>query len=468
MRRIDLRLLALGCAALGLAAAAAPAFRYRAPIAIEVPAPFIELALPASAYAKAAQDGLQDLRIVDASGARVPYAQLAPRVDLASRTDTLGSVQLYALAPRSGTDTDWAVPVEVVVQGDRISVQRRPGAGAAPAGSPGWLIDLGERGVGTPAPQQLRLAWSGPAAFGASFRLETSADLRQWRAAGIGQVMALASPQGALTQPVVLLPPNVARFLRLVWFDAAAAPLLSGASAEALRRLQTLTDAPTALRFGASPEPQGKKSTRNAADAADAGALHFDLGGRLPLAQIDLQFSAGTRVAPVHVQGRDSADEAWRELGRVVFYRLEHEGEVSRSPPMEIRAMSRYLRIVPDARSAPLDVATTELLVQAPLARIVFAQQGQAPFSLLAGAADAPDGALPLATLVPGAAEVRPDFGRATLGEWTEVETVARQIESARRRAEWRPWLLWGLLIVGVLSLSAMVWRLARGSAAKS
>ena len=62
-----------------LAASAEPApYRYQAPIAIDAPAPFVQMALPAAAYGQVEQDDLRDLRIVDAKGERVPFAVLPP------------------------------------------------------------------------------------------------------------------------------------------------------------------------------------------------------------------------------------------------------------------------------------------------------------------------------------------------------------------------------------------------------
>jgi hypothetical protein len=198
-------------------------------------------------------------------------------------------------------------------------------------------------------------------------------------------------------------------------------------------------------------------------------ALHFDLGGVLPLVQLDLQLAAGTnagtRVAPLRVQGRARIDEPWRELAQSVFYRLERANAVSNSPPLPLQATVRYLRLLPDERSAPLDAAQTRLGVQAQLASVVFAAQGQAPFSLLAGADHAKPGALPTATLVPALEDERPRFGRATLGDWSEVAEVARQADAEQRQAALRPWLLWAVLLAGVAGLGFMVWRLARGRA---
>ena len=469
--------LALAASAAGAADTHDAAYRYSAPITVTQPGAFVHLPLPASAYGRSVQSGLNDLRVVDARGERVPFALLAPRADKTQDSEQQRDAVLYPLPRKPAAGQAWASPVEVVVQGDRISVRRLGGKtapvgvqsaapGAVP-GSPGWLIDLGEareRPRDEPPPKLLRLAWSGPAEFSATFDFELSEDLRTWRRGGSGQVMALASASGPLTQATVVLPSPAARFLRLVWLDATTAPLLTGAKAVVPRQSRVAVDAPTELQFSASPEPAGKKGV----DEASARALHFDLGGALPLVQLQLQHLSGTRVAPVRVQARVNPDEVWRDLAQSVFYRLERGDAVSESPPLELSATVRYLRLVPDARSAPLDAKQSRLVVQAQLAQLVFAAQGQAPFELRAGAPDAKPSALPAATLVPALDEERARFGRATLGEWREVAEVAQKAEADQRKAALRPWLLWSVLLLGVAALGFMVLKLARSPAAPS
>ena len=56
----------------------------------------------------------------------------------------------------------------------------------------------------------------------------------------------------------------------------------------------------------------------------------------------------------------------------------------------------------------------------------------------------------------------RPRFGHATLGEFSVDQAAQQAAEQALRQARVRPWLLWGVLLVGVAGLGALVWRLAR------
>ncbi len=471
------------------AAADEPLFRHRAPIVVEQHAAFLRLPLPAAAYARSLQPGLQDLRVVDALGARVPFALLAPRADEVPATETERPAPLYPLPPRppgAGTTTgaSWPLPVEVVVDGDRITVRRGAGAGAGAGGgggggdaaaggataggstpgparapSPGWLFDLGERGRGDPAPHSLRLQWSGPVEFSAAYTLELSDDLRRWRPAVGGQLMALASAAGPLTQPTVALPAAPGRFARLVWLDDRTAPQLSGAQSVATVPRRVSLEAPTELVVAPSAEP----AAQGARDADAARALSFDLGAPLPLVSVELQLGGGTQVVPLRLQARQRAEQPWQPLGAALAYRIERDGAVVTSPPVPVARTARYLRVVVDERAAVPAEAQTRLRVQAQLAGLVFAAQGQPPYALLAGARDAPAGALPLAMLVPDAEAEATRYGRAQLGDWAEAEPAARAEQARERQAALRPWLLWGVIGLGVAGLGWMVWRLARG-----
>ena len=463
---------AFAAAGLALAAETVP-LRWSAPIEVAQRAPFVQLPLTPAAYARVEQTALADVRIVDAAGERVPFAILAPRSDLRA-SERVREAVLYPLPARPNAAGTWTSPVDVVVQGDRIEVRRRAGApppGPSPTStgaastSGGWLIDLGAARPGDATSSSLRLAWSGPAEFSAAYAIETSDDLRAWRPAGAGQLMALQSAAGALVQDVVPLPEGSTRFVRLVWAEPGAAPVVTGARSFSREQHLVALDGTTELTIATGTEP----ATKGEADAVGKNALHFDLGGALPVVDIDLRWTAGTHVAPVRLQGRARIDEPWRELGGGVFYRLERDGVASESPAIALgRAdgpvVVRYLRLMPDERAARVAPAEVKLVVHAQLARLVFATQGQTPYRLLAGSRDAAAGALPAGTLVPALESERARFGSATLGAFTEIATAVQEIDRASRSAQWRPWLLWAVLLLGVAGLGTLVFRLARSS----
>ena len=455
----------IGVGACVAAIAAAPAMqRFAAPITIDRSAPFVELNLPAAAYSHSMQPGLRDLRVVDSRDERVPFALLSPPAAPAP-SERLRDTVLYPLPARPADGSRWPSPIDITVQGDRIDVHRAAAgtvANSAAGVSPGWLVDLGETKPGEALPQRLRLAWSAPAEFSAGYSLQTSGDLRSWRAAPGGQLMSLHSAAGVLSQSIVPLPPATGRFVRLIWHDPSSAPALTGATGIAPAHDVVAADGAVELTVAATP---GKP---DAHDDTARRALTFDLGGELPIVDIDLRFTGGSRVAPVRVQTRNRVDAPWRDLATGLFFRLERNGAVTESPAIAASASVRFVRIVADERAAPLVAGETHLVVHARLASLVFANTGQPPLRLLAGSVDADEGALPASTLLPALDAERPRFGRASLGAFSEVPGAARAAERVERIARFRPWLLWAVLLGGVAALSLLVWRLARSGPAGS
>ncbi len=465
--------LVLGAPATALAAQAE--LRYSASVAVHQDAPLILLPLSVDAYAHSRRSDLADLRLLDARGERVPFALLAARAARTLTAERVRDIAMYPLPAAASVQGEWRAPLELRIDGERITVARTgpgiasPGAAGAPlSGAPapatrpgGWVFDLGPRAASEPATAWLRLAWSAPQEFSAAFELQTSGDLQQWRGAGSGHLLALHSASGNLTQPLAVLPAAHGRFVRLVWTAPADAPALVRAEAVAAVPQSEALDPPSELELASSPEPQSPFSP-SADDARRT--LHFDLGAAVPVSQLDLRLGAGNRVAPVRLQARQRLDAPWRELPSAVFYRLERQDGVSVSPALRVGSNFRFVRVIADARSPALP-ATTRLVVHVQLASLVFPRQGQAPYVLWAGAATTEPhspGALPLATLVPSLDDERARFGHARLGPWGQTAAAGRHAATQERLASWRPWLLWSVLLAGVAALSYMVWRLAR------
>lgn len=434
-----------------------PPLRFGAPLTLTKAAPFVQLALLPEVYRHSRSPGLADLRLVDAAGQRVPFAWL-PQPPAESR-ERQQPVVRYAW-PAGGREDRLPPSVDLTVDGGRITLRQRPGAATAAAGQrpdAGWLFDLGPLPADRPRPVALQLQWPEGASFSTGYQLDLSDDLRQWRRAGAGQLMALNSPQGSLSQPRVPLPgvhetATAARFVRLRWLEPAQAPRLSGAVAVFDEAAPT-TDAepPAELRLQAT--------------AVDRG-LELDLGGEMPLQQLDLALTKGTQVVPLRVLARTGAERPWQEVARGVVYRLERDGAVLRSPPLALAVSTRHLRLETDERAAALDAAAMPVRLQLRPMPLVFAAQGTPPYELRVGAAHAAPGALPVQTLVPLLAEERARFGRATLGAFAERAEAVQQQAREAALAAWRPRLLWAVLLAGVAGLGFMVWRLARKPAA--
>ena len=213
-------------------------------------------------------------------GERVPFAVLAARWRRCSRASRCARRRSYPLParPTAVRRLAFAGRRRRRRRPHQRAAPRRPPAAAAPrrASRGGWLIDLGETPAGRPgAAAACACAGRARPSSRPPTAIETSDDLRQWRRAGSGQVMALQSASGALAQPVVGLPERPAASSASSGPSPATAPALTGAavvvaetpSASPSTRRASSTFAPSAEpRRRRQPEPRrARRSTSTSA-----------------------------------------------------------------------------------------------------------------------------------------------------------------------------------------------------------
>ncbi|MFG6431278.1 DUF3999 family protein [Roseateles sp. LYH14W] len=397
-----------------LAATAASAAPHRAPVEVTQAAPFLKLEATAEAWRHSLASDLSDWQLLDAQGRRVPFALLPDDsvIVLPER-----ELKLFALPPAP-----------------------QP-ASAPPNKSPaGWLLDLGEPEHWTAEPQQLRLRWPADAApFQAGYRLETSADLQAWRPLGTGHLLGVSTGDGApLSQPLVALPARPQRYLRLVWDDSARSVQPNGA---------TLLAQPA----GAAPSQLARTAILSAPDT-DGGWV-VPLGGPQPLLSLSLTGTQGTWVLPLQVQTRSSPKAAWQTVARSVFYRVDRSGDTAdAAPALPLSLNASELRLLPPRGAALPPSSSLQLSWTVRTARLVWAAQGEPPFSLQVGKTAVEAGPRPLADVVPDWPRERSRLGSASLGPFT---AQADEPSLPPRRL-----LLWAVLGLGVTALAAVTWRL--------
>ena len=159
----------------------------------------------------------------------------------------------------------------------------------------------------------------------------TRDDLRHWQPAGSGQLMALQSNTGPLTQAQVPLPAGAPRFVRLLWQEPATAPRLRSAQPQFAAQDGPASYPPIALTF---------KPVPTLADASP-GALCVDLGGPLPVSAIDVDPGPAPQVLPLRIEGRTAAGQPWQPVARGVSYRLQRDTGPVASPPLQAQVALR-------------------------------------------------------------------------------------------------------------------------------
>lgn len=447
--------LLLGALPLG-AHAASPTDRpadYAAHWRIDMPADtaLVQLPLTAQVLGQLQTADARDLRIFNADGVAVPLAldrraAAAPAklpnpvfIDLPARP-------MAANAQPAGNDgvsvriTD--APNGRVVQLDAATTPAEPMLAA--------LIDARAIDQSIAA---VHLDADLPNAQPVRFTLESSSDLQLWRARGEVTIYhfdaALSTPARiALADPVLK-----DQYLRLRWDNAGAAP--SGTAVRGVRLEPAAAKAP--------PPRLALPVTLPAGAAPNAHAIEWRMGFATPLAALNLRAAGGNTLVPVRVLARNAQDQPWTLLARHVVFSLTQAGHTQHSAAVELGKPQswRDWRVEADTGTAGFSATPTITAEFAPLS-VVFVASGNAPFTLAAGRAAAPVTALALTSLVP---PTNPPTN-AALPQATLLAAPSNATTPTATATEsgtpLRQWLLWGVLIAGVLVLAAMARALLR------
>jgi hypothetical protein len=181
----------------------------------------------------------------------------------------------------------------------------------------------------------------------------------------------------------------------------------------------------------------------------------------LPIDRIAIAPGNDNAVSEVEVLSRDRDDAPWQSHGRHVVFRLG--GEDAGNDPMstaQIRHRQWRLVAIPPLASAP------QLRFGYRPDEFVLMAGGPAEYLLAAGSAVARRPDYPVEVVL---AELRARNGR----DWEVPEATLGAIEVGRGEAAMAPplppkpvkvWLLWGVLVVGVVSIGWMVLRLVKES----
>jgi hypothetical protein len=433
-------------------------FGYGIPLQVDGRDALYQVRLPRPVYEGVVRADLGDLRVFNAAGEVVPHA-LRLRITSTKDKPELVQVPLFPLRTDAPAGLD-GMELRMEKSGDRMRVDLRtrdgrPATGAKLVGyvADATALDKALRAV------QVELPASADQ-VSRRVALEASDDLRSWTTLTRDAAMVrLAAGGQRLEQLRIEFPPRKAKYLRLSWAGRERPLELA---ALAVEPGEATVDAPREWKAGAAVK--GKPAEHE-----------FDLGGRFPVDRLRVLLPQANTVTSVEILSRVKAEDPWRRVTSATVYRLTREGEEVANPDIAIGTNSdRYWLVKIDQRGGGIgDGAPPGFSAGWVPHRLVFAARGTGPFQLAYGSRDAKPAAYPIATLVPGykddeSLDVKPASPGAKapgvsigLARAAAPQTLAGD-RATRERIDWKRWLLWGSLVLGVAALGVMAVRLGR------
>jgi hypothetical protein len=433
------------------------AYALRLPLTLAPGASLQRLALPAQVLINLQASGYSDIRIFNAQGQPVAMALVRPEPRPDARQQlTLAAYPVLGPATAAGLD-GLSLRIEER-QGQRVVQINTSNAASPPAPAQllGALLDA--RAVSAPL-VALALQADLPEAQPVTFTVQASRDLSHWRP--LGQTVLFRAGEARLGESDMALDFADVKdhYLRITWTGAAGQPV------NASVRGATLT---TSTGRASSPPVE---ATLAPPALTDAHTLSFSLPFATPLAALRITPPGGDVLIPLRVLGRNERSQPWTPLASSVVYRLQTAGGVQTSGPVALPGLAfRELQLQADAKT-PGFGAPPAISLQFEPVQIVFLASGSGPFVLAAGRAGTAGAYLPISSLMPdyrsgqentlplAQAELAGQPGVAGTGTGAASGQTAPLVVAAPGTGDGLPlrsWVLWGVLLLGVLALALM------------
>ena len=268
-----------------------------------------------------------------------------------------------------------------------------------------------------------------------------------------------------------------ARYLRLAWPRSPENVTLTTVTAELREKAADLPLQWTTVH-GALKEDD-KEGVKGALDEGAKGGIkrgawegvgegtareiHFDAPGPLPVSRLRVRLPEASSLVSVSLHSRASAREPWHRRHAGLSYRLTVKGEDLSSPEVDLPSpvMDRFWLLRIESNGAGLGQGLPDLELGWTPHRLVFLPRGGGPFLLGFGSGQIDrrrvlaDDAL---TRFVADNKEKMEISPARLGEKVVLGGEARL--SPPVVYPWKQWILWAVLVLGVVLMAWMALRL--------
>lgn len=420
-------------------------YREQWPLQLSAPqAGAYRLMLGEAQYRSAVSPQLADVQVFNAQGQALPSALFSADQPLAQAAQWQ-ALPWFPLPPQGGAaGDDLQLLTERNTDGSVRRVEARLGRSVGTASPGGWLVDASALRSGV---QALKLDWQAPAALQVRVRVDASDDLRDWQRVADDVPLVDLQHDGRRLQQRRIEIGHQAKYFRILPVSGDALPVLSAVQAERVAAAQAI-DWQWRTLTGTAGKP---------------GEFEYTLDGRFPIAQVDIA-TPDNSVVQWTLLSRDDANQPWQvRAGPWVAYQLQDAGarRQSQTQSLAVPTRDRFWKLTA-AQGTAMPAPTLKLGYQ-PEA-LVFLSQGEPPYSVAAGSVRAARIDAPVGTVI---ARLREQQGAQWQPALATVQGAAQPLggdAAVQPARDWKRWLLWGLLVLGVLVVGGFAITLLRSN----
>lgn len=400
--------------------------------------------LPDELYSDTFRSDLGDMRIFNNNGEVVPHVLQHQTVGEEIRhTVTLPFYPLFADEPLSrGETTLRIVPGR---QGTVIDLRAQTAQDVTGRTISYYIIDAS---VLKQPIRRLTLQWQPTGeSFVSTVVVEQSSDLDHWRPLTSATLAELLYGNDQLQRNEILLPVQQQSYLRLSWPMGSKGVVLAALEAEVARpRVETT------LHWSIA---------NHRTSEVTSGRYEFEVSGHYPVERLQLVLPQdNTMVRAKLSSSSDPQGNPWTVRYQGVVYSLLHEGERLDSGEFTIpTTRDRYWRLEVAQEGGGIGSGLPQLKLGWIPHRALFVARGSAPFTLAFGSAHV-EGVPQDQALTGWLAARHADPAAVALKSATPLTKQRlggeQQLQPLPPPLPWKKWLLWAVLLVGVLAMLGM------------
>lgn len=420
-------------------------FAFGIPLELEAGGSIYEFKLPRDVYEGVTRADLGDLRVFNGADEVVPHfvRYLPVKADSVKAREPLPLFPLYGKAgqPLEGVSLkvkrDAAGTIVEVQTHDAQSENRLLAylldASRLERTIDALVIEFGRE------PQNLIL----------KIAVGCSDDLENWQPVLISATIADLTYGGfSLRQNRISFHPTKAKYFRISWASGENAPVLESITAELAA--ETVSSTREWLTLSSSV----KKS--------DPGEYYLTIPGYMPVDRLRVVLPQKNSIAPAAFWSRNEDDEEWRYRSSTLIYDLQLDGEEIANPDVAFNPLSdRQWRMVVEQSGGGLGDGLPQLEIGWVPQQLLFVARGGEPFTVAYGNAR-----IMAIEKSPEILNALQQEDKLTIKSAQTGAPISLGGESRLRPpalgSNPKNWILWGILILGVLMLGWMAVRLFR------
>lgn len=419
-------------------------FAYGIPLEVDGDGAIYSLPLPQEVYRYTTHNDLGDVRIFNGYGEVVPH--------MLERGESFTAVEREPVALRFFplySDRPWESEIKHIRiaddgKGTIIDIER-PGEKETVEGPVAqYLIDAS---AVEDTIDKLTLDWDGAGeGFLVSVKLEYSNDLVRWQHLIAEATLADLTYEGfRLNHQAINLPPQAARYYRMSWPQGEKGVLLKSVQAE--------------LKPATHEQPRQWLTLSPSGEVSPQGEYHFSLPGHYPVDRIRVELPQINTVVRAKLFSRTDDSAPWQLRYQGLLYTLVLKGPVLRNEDIALSGVSdRQWRLEVVQDGGGLGSGQPKLQLGWVPHRLLFVARGEAPFTLGFGAATVKPPASELAALITRLEKQQEGESFIKLGHAGGLFELGgeRRLHPPAPPLPWKKWLLWAVLIFGVMVLAWM------------